>query len=721
MFKSYAYGFPRMGEKREFKKLLENFWKRVISEVELRKGIDSLERERLNTYSQFVDMHPVGEMTLYDSMLDMAIILGIYPSNNLQDYFELCRGKSDLELTKWFNTNYHFLVPIIPPQPVFKLSWNKPKEALEKFKKGIPYLIGPFTFLKLSKGYKQEKFRAHLLAIAEVYKEIISTLPEIHLDEPAMVMDITKEEIEAIKGAYKIIGEAKKNVYLFTYYDSVDFLEELYQLPVKGIGLDFVHSRGNLGKIKKIGFPKDKILIAGVLSGRNVWRMKIDEKRKILKELSGQTKNIWLSNAAPLSHLPVTTEGESLDEKLLNRLAFAREKLYELQILSKPDEKKLKEWSKEPDVSWGVNEKTQEKVKALKERDFTKPVSYSERAKAQKEILNLPLLPTTTIGSYPQTEEVRKKRSAFRKGIIDEKEYQNFIKANIKEVIQTQEALGLDVLVHGEFERTDMVEFFANKLEGIATTQNSWIISYGSRGYRPPIIYGDVYRKKSLTIEEITYAQSLTRKPVKGMLTGPITMLSWSYLREDVSSEIAAYQIALALQEEIKDYEKAGIKIIQIDEPAFREKLPLKRKKWKEYFCWAGRAFRLVHSQSRPSTQIHTHMCYSEFGEIIKQILKLDFDVISIEASRSKGEIVSSFETLKFDRQIGLGVWDIHSPAVPDLENMRKIARRALKFIPRENFWINPDCGLKTRNWKEVIPSLKNVVQIARELREEKI
>ena len=721
MFKSYAYGFPRLGKKREFKKLLENFWKGLISEVELRKGIDGLERERLNTYSQFVEMYPAGEMTLYDSMLDMAVILGIYPSNNLHDYFELCRGKSDLELTKWFNTNYHFLVPVIPPQPVFKLSWNKAKEAREKFKKGIPYLIGPFTFLKLSKGYKQEEFRAHLLAIAEVYKEIISTLPEIHLDEPAMVMDVTEEEIKAIKDAYKIIGEAKKNVYLFTYYDSVDFLEELYQLPVKGIGLDFVHSQGNSEKIKQIGFPKDKILIAGIVSGRNVWRMKIEEKEKILKELSKYAENIWLSNAAPLSHLPVTIEGENLDKKLLNRLAFAREKLYELQILSKPDEQKLKEWGEELNVPWGENEKIQKKVEALKEKDFTKAVSYPERAEIQKEILNLPLFPTTTIGSYPQTEEVRKKRSAFRKGKIDKKEYQNFIEAKIKEVIKTQEALGLDVLVHGEFERTDMVEFFANRLEGIATTENSWIISYGSRGYRPPIIYGDIYREESLTIEEITYAQSLTGKPVKGMLTGPITMLSWSYVREDVSPEIVAYQIALALQEEIEDYEKAGIKIIQIDEPAFREKLPLKRKKWGKYFSWAIKAFRLVHSRSRPATQIHTHMCYSEFGAIIEEILKLDFDVISIEASRSKGEIISSFEKLKFDRQIGLGVWDIHSPVVPELENMRKIARRALKFIPRRNFWINPDCGLKTRKWEEVLPSLKNVVQLARELREEKI
>jgi len=362
--------------------------------------------------------------------------------------------------------------------------------------------------------------------------------------------------------------------------------------------------------------------------------------------------------------------------------------------------------------------RNKEKINSLTEKDFIRTPSYKERRKIQEKVLNLPLFPVTTIGSFPQTEEVRRIRLLYKQGKISSATYQTFIKGEIAKCIYIQESIGADVLVHGEFERSDMVEYFAEKLEGITTTGNGWIISYGTRCYRPPIIYGDIKRKEPMTINEIAFAQSLTKKPVKGMLTGPVTIIAWSYVREDIPIKEVAYQLALALREEIKDYEKAGIKIIQIDEPAIREKAPIKKKLWDEYFDWAIKAFRLCHSSALPETQIHTHMCYSEFDEIIEYILEMDFDVISIEASRSKGDIIEAFEKVNFDRQIGLGVWDIHSPYVPSVEEMEEIAKRALKVIPKENFWINPDCGLKTRKWEEVIPAIYNLTKLAKKLRE---
>jgi len=715
---TYAYGFPRLGKQREFKKTVENFWDKKISEQELFSRIKEIELQIIDTYKKYVDYYPSFEMTLYDNMLDTALMLGIYEFKDIYNYFSLCRGKNALEMTKWFNTNYHYLVPEIDKNftsTKFQSKWNK----LESTQDGIAYIIGGFTFLKLSKGYKKEDFKELLIKLVEPYKKNLSQFKKIHIDEPAFVLDLSDEEIKIIKQFYNQIAETGIDIYLFTYYDSVDFLEHLYELPVKAIGLDFIYGKENFDRIKKIGFPDDKTLIAGIVDGRNVWRSNINQKVEVLKELSKYAKKIMASNASPLYHLPVTIKSETeLPKELINMLSFAEERLFELQLIKKMYNGEIAEtdWYKE--TEFGKDKKVQERIQNLKEENFIRKVPYSERKKIHSEKLNLPLFPTTTIGSYPQTPEIRNRRKQFKAGEITKEEYRQFIKSEIKKLIELQEDIGLDVLTHGEFERTDMVEFFAQRLNGIATTKQGWVLSYGTRGYRPPIIYGDISRPGPMTTEEILYAQSLTDRPVKGMLTGPVTIIAWSYVRTDVNLKDVAYQIALCLQDEIKDYHKAGIKIVQIDEPAFREKAPLKKRAWHEYFDWAVKAFRLA-SNVNPEIQIHTHMCYSEFGEIIEYIVNLDFDVISIEASRSKADIVEDFKKVNFDRQIGLGVWDIHSPLVPSIEEMEKVVKKALAILPEENFWINPDCGLKTRKWDEVIPSLKNLVRLAQKLREE--
>lgn len=717
--KTYAYGFPRLGENREFKKIVESLWKKEVSEDEFKKAFSELEANILSTYKKFVNKYPVGEVTKYDKMLDIACMLGIYKVKNLDEYYQLCRGKNALELTKWFNTNYHYLVPDFSRINDDFLFKEVNFDEIKKYKKSIPYLIGPFTFLKLSKGIDSRKFKRYLLSLSKIYCKFLNELDEIHIDEPGFCLELSKEEIELIKEAYNNFKTSKCKIYLFTYYDSVDFLKELYNLPVYAIGLDFINGKENIHYIKKYSFPDDKVLIAGIVNGRNIWRTNIRRQVEFLEEISSCVKNIIISNASPLYHSPITVEGENLNEKLIKRIAFAKERLYELKLISNAfggNWQLADEWNEETGDS-GKDDNVRKRIKNLRDRDFRRPYDYTERNRKQKEILNLPLFPTTTIGSFPQDREVRRKRYLFKKGKISDDEYKKFIQNKIKDVIKFQEEIGLDVLVHGEFERTDMVEFFAQKLDGIATTENGWIISYGTRCYRPPIIYGDVSRPEPMTIDEIGFAQKQTQKPVKGMLTGPVTILAWSYVREDIPVEEVAYQIALCLQDEVKDYEEKGIKIVQIDEPAFREKAPIKKRNWDKYFNWAVRSFNLIISQTKPETQIHTHMCYSEFGEIIKYILKMDFDVITIETSRSKGDIIEYFQNVDFKRQIGLGVWDIHSPYVPGVEEMKKIVNRALKAFPKENFWINPDCGLKTRDWPETEIALKNLVKLAKEMR----
>jgi len=748
-----AYGFPKLGEKREFKNLLENYWKGKISEEDLIKGMNALRDWMVGLYKDAVDLFPSNELSYYDFMLDTAIMVGAVPSRfgefkGLSTYFEMARGSQALEMTKYFNTNYHYLVPELEGTN-FKLLKNYPLEEYLYFKsKGIetlPKIISPYTFLKLSKALvkgssplpvyylskieKLEDLERYLLALLPVYEEVLKQLRQegakvVLFEDPALCYEMESQEWDLVHEMYKRLSE-HADIYVLTYYDSVSDYKRFVDLPVKALGLDLVSNTENLENIRKHGFPSDKKLIAGIINGRQVWRASLVEKIRLVEDLLKHAQHLIISNSCPLFHLPVSIQPEEdLPVGLKERLAFAKEKLQELNLIKRAIEgdqqarmmvEKVENIVRTP---FGVNEEVRRKVRALTERDFQRELDYKERIKLQQEILRLPTFPTTTIGSFPQTEEVRKMRASYSAGKVSQKEYEEFIKKQIQHVIRVQEEIGLDVLVHGEFERTDMVEFFAQKLEGIATTKHGWVLSYGSRVYRPPIIYGDVYRPSPMTLKEITYAQSLTEKPVKGMLTGPVTILNWSYYREDIPKKEIAYQIALALLEEVKDLEKAGIKIIQIDEPAFREGAPIKRKDWDEYFDWAVKAFRLC-SRANPQTQIHTHMCYSEFNDVIEYIYQMDFDVISIEASRSKGEIISAFEKFKgWDRQIGIGVYDIHSPAVPTKESIRSILERAMKVLPKELLWVNPDCGLKTRRWEEVVPSLKNMVEVAQELRE---
>jgi 5-methyltetrahydropteroyltriglutamate--homocysteine methyltransferase len=520
-----------------------------------------------------------------------------------------------------------------------------------------------------------------------------------------------------IQAAYEVIAESNARISLFTYYGGVDFMRELVDLPVQAVGLDFVHAPEMLDALTRVGFPKGKELIAGLVDGRNVWRTPVDDVVLKLRELSAFTEELSLSNAAPLFHLPLTVEGEELSEELLERLAFATEKLDDLAVIKAVYEGTLQYQPSAPHAL-GANRGVQQAVNNLSEESFERDTSYEQRRSLQQERFGLPLFPTTTIGSFPQTRELRRARADLRAGRISSEEYESIIRGTISDNIAKQEEIGLDVFVHGEPERSDMVEFFAEKLDGVATTRNGWIISYGTRGYRPPIIYGDVSRPEPMTISEISYAQSLTDKPVKGMLTGPVTIIAWSFVREDLERQDVAYQIALALQEEVSDYEAEGIGMIQIDEPAFRELAPNKRRDWDEYFAWATKAFRLATAIAEAETQIHSHMCYSEFNEIIGYIREMDFDVISIEATRSKGEVLASFEEADFDRQIGIGVYDIHSPAVPAEEQIAEVIRRSIQVIPKESFWINPDCGLKTRGWEETVPALSNMVRQARVFRD---
>lgn len=727
---TYAYGYPRLGENREFKRLLEGFWQGKISHEALQTGLTELDTARLNAYQQFVDRYPVGEMTLYDNMLDTALMLGLYPIDptDLDAYFELARGASALPMTKWFNTNYHYLVSHLNPETTFTLRWNKPLHAYKRHPQAIPYLVGPYTFLRLSRGLTIEELPPLLERLTPVYGELLSQLKEagatyVHIDEPAFVMDVPTAHLHAIREAYTRLG-TNAPILLFTYYDSVDFLPMLYELPLAGIGLDLVHGQRNLHHIGQFGFPDDKILIAGVVDGRNVWKTVLSDTAEVVRNLQSRTNaEIWLSNGAPLMHLPVTVAPEQkLDPALKERIAFAKERLHELRLLksllSEGESEATRTWNQfQHSTDHWYSQSVQARVANLRPEDFDRDLPYSEREPLQRARLNLPLFPTTTIGSFPQTPEVRQMRQAYRTGKISAEEYERFIQDQIRHVIQLQEELGLDVLVHGEFERTDMVEFFAEKMEGIAFTEQGWLLSYGSRVYRPPLIYGDVARTQPMTVKETAFAQSLTHKPVKGMLTGPVTIVAWSFVREDIPVEQVAYQIGLALQDEVRDLEAAGIPIVQIDEPAYREKAPLKRADWEEYFRWAAQAFKLS-SRAQPETQVHTHMCYSEFSAVLKYIDWMDADVITIEATRSKGEVISAFERYHYARQIGPGVFDVHSPVVPSVESILTVMERVIRLIPKEQFWVNPDCGLKTRRWEEVVPALRNMVAAAHQLRE---
>jgi 5-methyltetrahydropteroyltriglutamate--homocysteine methyltransferase len=757
--KTTAFGYPKIGPNRELKKVVESYWAGQITKEELYKLTEEIQIQRLKTlYEAELDYIPSNDFSLYDFILDISTMLGVIPKRfgdnyDIDTYFAMARGSKTAvacEMTKWFDTNYHYIVPEFENE--FKLLKNRPldsyKFALEKI--GIetkPVIVGPFTYVWLGKVPKKqegtllvhmvksresERFKELVINASKIYNQILKELEAngvkaIQLDEPALVLDLEEDDVAILTESYRTLTQGLKDIEVFvhTYYESLSRYEEIVNnLPVSGIGLDFTVNDENLENLKKFGFPKDKKLIAGIVSGRDPWKIDFAKTVDLINQILNfvSEDKLIISNSSPLFHLPVSIEYEKghLDERLINLLSFANERLDELKMLKKiinegfpVPSQNLQEIRDE-----FKDERVRRRVAEIDENKIGRKDNFKERYQKQISLLGLPKFPTTTIGSFPQTKEVRKARADFVAGKISQDEYENFIKEQIKNVIKIQEELGLDVLVHGEFERSDMVEFFGQKMKGFAFTKNGWVQSYGTRCVRPPIIYGDVSRPEPMTVKEISYAQSLTSKPVKGMLTGPVTILSWSFYRKDIPKKEIAYQIALALRDEVSDLEKAGIKVIQIDEPAFREGLPLKKSKQKEYLEWAVNAFKLTNEQVKAETQIQTHMCYSEFNEIIEYIYAMDSDVILIEASRSKGEILDAFEKFKYDHAIGPGVYDIHSPRIPTIEEMLEIAERSIKLIDKNLIWINPDCGLKTRNWEEVIPSLKNMVTVAKIMRE---
>ncbi|GGF13411.1 5-methyltetrahydropteroyltriglutamate--homocysteine methyltransferase [Halobacillus andaensis] len=756
MTKSSNLGYPRIGEKREWKKALEQYWKGNIGEQELQTELENLRLYDLKKQKDLgIDLIPVGDFSLYDHVLDTAVMFGLIPERfqhqdekSLQTYFDIARGNKDAvasEMTKWFNTNYHYIVPEVSSETEPRLVENRllPYFLEAKEKHGIigkPVLLGPVSLLKLAKGYENKDFDKLVEKLVPLYIQVLQQLELagaewVQIDEPILATTLTEYDINVFKKVYQSIDSklSSLNVLLQTYFESVDHYEEVVSLPVAGIGLDFVHDEGaNLEALKKYGFPADKSLAAGIINGRNIWKDDLNTSLTVLETLRSfvNEDRLIVQPSCSLLHVPVTVETEyELHPQLKNALAFADQKLEEINLLTEglnkgrqTVEKKLTDQAHCREQLWKSasrnNEDVQKEVEFWKGVEPTREQHFAKRQTIHQNFFNLPLLPTTTIGSLPQTTDIRQGRLKWRRGDWSDADYQDFVEANIKEWVARQEEIGLDVLIHGEFERNDMVEFFGEKLDGFAFTRYAWVQSYGSRCVKPPIIYGDIALTEPMTVKEISFAQSLTEKPVKGMLTGPITILNWSFVREDISEFDVTKQIALALQKEIRALEENQIHMIQVDEPALREGLPLKPKKQQQYLDEAVYAFKLATSAVKNETQIHTHMCYSEFGEIMNTIDELDADVISIEAARSHGELIADFEEQSYEKGIGLGVYDIHSPRVPEVEEMERYILRALKVLDPRQFWVNPDCGLKTRDVTETTEALTNMVKAAHHVRE---
>ncbi|MDD5583918.1 MAG: 5-methyltetrahydropteroyltriglutamate--homocysteine S-methyltransferase [Candidatus Omnitrophica bacterium] len=717
---TYAYRFPRLGRNREFKTAVENFWDNKINDKELVGLLDAVEKERLASYKKYIDIFPLGESTYYDTILDTAFIFGVYKFKNLNEYFEYARGKRALALKKYFNSNYHYLVPFLPKGIKFPLTWNKPflYADASSFKGNPVSLIGPYTFLRLSRT--ENDFNSMMANLCESYKRLFAQLKTngvhtVHLEEPAFCDDVSGDDVRLIVKNYRNLIDGDLKINLITYYGSVDFLPRLYGIPFHAFALDFVSNRENFLTLSKKGFPKDKKIICGVVDGRGIKRCNIFDAvkftRKIQKICHASDESVLVSNSAPLFHVPVTIENETvLDASIKKNLSFAQEKLYELYLIKSAWEGKTASAR-----AWCAHLPAERSVAKKKVFDTLslKPGEFAQRKSIQQKVLKLPLFPVTTIGSFPQDKELRKARFEFKSKHLSLHDYDDFIRDKISGLIEKEEELGLDVLVHGEFERTDMVEYFAQRLTGFLTTENGWVISYGTRVYRPPIIYKKITRNNVLALKEMFYAQSLVPRIVKGILSGPVTILAWSYnLRPEPVYEIA-FELAAALNKEAKALEANKIKIVQIDEPAIREFAPLKERDKDFYYRWAVRAFNIA-AQLSPYTQVHLHMCYSEFGEIIKWILKMNFDVLTVEAARDKGKILAALSGKNFDRSLGPGVWDIHSKYPASEKTIRTILDKSIKIVGVRNVWINPDCGLKTRAWPEVETSLQRMVKIAR-------
>ena len=766
MARSALLGYPRIGADRELKVITESYWRNESSADKLLAKAKELRLRHWRQQQEAgIDSIPSNDFSLYDQVLDTICLVGAVPSRfgwqgdgvHLDTYFAMARGVQTadrdaqaMEMTKWFDTNYHYIVPELYPGQKFSLASEKPfREWEEAQQAGIatrPVLIGPVSFLLLGKAKTDEDWnRLSLLDdILQVYGEVIRRfselgVPAIQLDEPCFVQDRTDEERAALTKAYEYLSELRgdTDIWVQTYFGSPgQSLNTLINLPVQGIGLDFVRGGQKLVEaLRETGFPEGKQLIAGIVDGRNIWINNLDSSIEKLRQLAGIVgeDRLVVAPSCSLLHVPYDVGRETeLDEELRSWLAFAQQKLGEVVTLSKV----LNGQEGEAEVSGTLeanrkaiasrenstrthNPKVRDRVDALKPEDSRRATPFAERRRLQAERVPLPLLPTTTIGSFPQTAEIRRNRNGWRRGDVSQQDYEAFITETIKEVIRLQEDIGLDVLVHGESERNDMVEYFGEQLDGFAFTKNGWVQSYGTRCVKPPVLFGDVSRPKPMTVHWIQTAQSFTDKPVKGMLTGPVTILNWSFVRDDQPRGETARQIALAIRDEVNDLETAGAAIIQVDEAALREGLPLLREEWQEYLDWAVECYRLTTSGVRDETQIHVHMCYSEFNDILDSITALDADVISIENSRSQEQLLAAFKEFHYDKDIGPGAYDIHSPRIPSVDEIAGLLRRSLQTIEAERLWVNPDCGLKTRGWEETIPALRNMVEAARTVQKE--
>ena len=754
--KTTIIGYPRIGSLRELKFASEQYFRGEITAAELEQTAKEIRLYNLKLQKDSgLDLIPSNDFSFYDGVLDTAFLLNAIPArytalglSSLDTYFAAARGyqgeKGDvkaLAMKKWYNTNYHYMVPEIDDNTEIVLAGTKPfelfTEALENGVKTKPVIIGAYTFLKLAR-YKGTKnaadFMEQTAAAYAALLEKFSTLGAewVQLDEPSLVRDMTADDLQLFNALYEKILPNKGSVKVLvqTYFGDVrDCYKELCSLDFDGIGLDFIEGKKSLELVKTNGFPKDKILFAGIVNGKNIWRNHYPTTLQILNDLKENAAAIVLSTSCSLLHVPCTLDHETkLAESVKKHFAYAEEKLAELAELKHmtaaenptQTEAYRRNAALHSEPRFGSNAAVRAKVAGLTAQDFVRLPVFAEREKIQKARFQLPLFPTTTIGSFPQTPDVKSARTALRKGELSAADYEKLIERKIAECVVLQEEIGLDVLVHGEFERNDMVEYFGECLDGFIFTEKAWVQSYGTRCVKPPVIWGDISRAKPMTVRWSVYAQSLTDKPMKGMLTGPVTILNWSFPREDISLKESALQIALAIREEVLDLEANGIRIIQVDEAALREKLPLRRSDWREdYLDWAIPAFRYVHSGVKPETQIHTHMCYSEFADIIRDIDDMDADVITFEASRSDLTILDVLKENNFRTEVGPGVYDIHSPRIPSKEEIKAAISKMLARIPSEKLWVNPDCGLKTRGNAETVPSLQNLVNAAKEARNE--
>ncbi len=760
--KTQILGYPRIGAKRELKKAVEAYWKGSISPDELEKISSALRQTHWQKQKDTgINFIPSNDFSYYDHVLDAIGMVGAVPERfgftgeqvDLDLYFTMARGvrpgqtgagtTQAMEMTKWMNTNYHYIVPEFQPDQQFKLTCHKPakefKMAQEMGFQTQPVLLGPISLLLLGKTVPNFEVLDLLDNLLPVYEQILKEIQaagatRIQFDEPVLALDLTEKQRAVFIPTYTQLKKAVPGVaFQMTAYFA-EYRENLpivMQLPVETIHLDAVYAGNELEKVLDI-LPADKSLSLGVVNGRNIWKndykTSLQQLRKAVDRLG--TARVIVSSSCSLMFSPVSLVYENeMDAELKNWLAYADEKLLEISDLARLAV--VSDYLSDPvyQANQAAHDARRKSprihVPAVKARRAAitpamtqRKSSFQQRIQQQQARLNLPSFPTTTIGSFPQTAEIRKNRANFKSGKISQAEYEKFLEAEIKKVVEFQEKMGLDVLVHGESERNDMVEYFGEQLQGFAFTENGWVQSYGSRCVKPPIIYGDVHRPAPMTVRWSKYAQSLTRKPMKGMLTGPVTILQWSFVRDDQPRSETTRQIALAIRDEVVDLEKAGIPVIQIDEPALREGLPLRRSDWADYLTWSVEAFRLSASGVRDETQIHTHMCYSEFNQIIDAIAAMDADVISIEASRSKMELLQAFVDFVYPNQIGPGVWDIHSPRVPSVEEMVELLEKAAKVLPPENLWVNPDCGLKTRAWPETIESIQNMIAAAKIIRQ---